>query len=91
MRLVLTLVEIVIYSAQLLIAVRAVVTILPVGLPAGLVAFIYRATEPVLAPVRRLVRKVRVLRALPVDIAPLVAFIILAVVGFVLSRVGRLL
>jgi YggT family protein len=65
----------------LLIIARVVVSwIMPAG-GGGLVAFIYQATEPILAPIRRVIPPTA-----GIDWAPLVALLLLGVLTQALTR-----
>ena len=65
----------------LLIIARVVVSwVMPAG-GGGLVAFIYQATEPILAPIRRLIPPTA-----GIDWAPLVALLLLGVLTQALTR-----
>jgi YggT family protein len=65
----------------LLIIARVVVSwVMPAG-SGGLVAFIYQATEPILAPIRRVIPPTA-----GIDWAPLVALLLLGVLTQALTR-----
>jgi YggT family protein len=65
----------------LLIIARVVVSwVMPAG-GGGLVAFIYQATEPILAPIRRVIPPTS-----GIDWAPLVALLLLGVLTQALTR-----
>ena len=74
--------QLLIVVLMLLVLARVVVSWTAPSGGGGLVAFIYQATEPVLAPIRRLVPP-----SGGIDWAPLIATLVL---GLLLRFVGRL-
>lgn len=62
-----------------LIFLRAIISWFPVNPYSPLVSLLYRLTEPVLAPLRRLIPRVGM-----VDITPMIAIVILQVVASVI-------
>ena len=47
--------------------------------------FLYTITEPVIIPVRRLLEKLNVFQGLPIDISFLITYLLLSVLGSILS------
>ncbi len=64
---------------ELLLILRAIISWLPLGLDNPFVSFLYSVTEPVLAPVRKLLFKIPALQRIPIDFSILVVFILLSV------------
>ena len=75
-------IQILCHIIVLLVIVRAIVSWFPVNPGERFVAFIYRVTEPILSPVRRIIP-----RTGPVDLSPLFVVIILELIA---SLVGIL-
>ncbi len=61
--------------AYILVLARVLLSWLPVGRDNSLVAFVYEATEPILAPIRRILPPVGGL-----DLAPLVTLILIGII-----------
>jgi len=74
--------QLLILVMMLLVLARVVISWTAPSGGGGLVAFVYRATEPVLAPIRRVVPP-----SAGIDWAPLIATLVL---GLLLRFVGRL-
>lgn len=74
--------QLLILVMMLLVLARVVISWTAPSGGGGLVAFVYRATEPVLAPIRRVVPPTG-----GIDWAPLIATLVL---GLLLRFVGRL-
>ncbi|MEO8638295.1 MAG: YggT family protein [Chloroflexota bacterium] len=81
---VLNFLELLISALMLLVIARVVVSWLAPSGGGGLVAFIYQATEPILAPIRRVVRPTGGL-----DWAPLIAMLVLGVLLRLVIRLGN--
>lgn len=71
---------------SILIVVRALLSWLPLGENNKLLYFLDVMTEPVVSPIRKLLNKSEALSQIPIDLAPLIALIILSLLGgFVMS------
>ncbi|MFN3974777.1 MAG: YggT family protein [Dehalococcoidia bacterium] len=57
------------------ILVRVILSWFPIGGNNPIVAFVYQVTEPILAPIRRIVPRIGV-----IDLSPLIAIIILVLI-----------
>lgn len=57
------------------ILVRAILSWFPIGGNNPIVAFVYQVTEPILAPIRRIVPRIGV-----IDLSPLIAILILVLI-----------
>ena len=68
------------------IIARAIISWFPVSPSNVIVALIYQITEPILAPLRRIIPRVGM-----IDITPLVALIVLAVIQNLISQLVYLL
>lgn len=66
---------------SILILVRVLLTWIPMGGANALVTFVYAVTEPILAPIRRVVPPVSGL-----DLSPIVAMILLQVISGLFVR-----
>jgi YggT family protein len=66
-------------AAQLILIVRAVVSFLPVNRDNRLVILLYRITEPILSPIRMMIRRVFAGHWLYLDLSPLIALLLLAI------------
>ena len=75
------------YSAvtlvEVLIIIRCVLSFLP-DWNNRFTAFIFGVTEPILAPCRAILRQFDFLRMLPIDLSPILAFILLGILNRVL-------
>lgn len=73
--------QMLIFALSLLILARVIVSwVMPTG-GGGLVAFIYQATEPILAPIRRFLPPTG-----GFDWSPMIAILLLGVIGRLLLR-----
>lgn len=70
---------------SILIVVRSVLSWLPLGGDNAINNFLITMTEPVIAPVRKLLYKFEFSREMPVDFAPVIAIIFLYIISMVLS------
>lgn len=70
-----------------LVIARVILSWIPIGNPnSALVNFIYEITEPVLAPIRRLIPR----GSLPLDFSPIIALLLIRIVeGFVVGLLIR--
>jgi YggT family protein len=64
-----------------LIFVRALISWLPFSENSKVNSFLIMMTEPVIAPIRKLLGKLKVTRELPVDFSPVVAIIVLSIIS----------
>ncbi len=64
---------------EFILLARAVVSWLPVDMGNPIVSFLYAVTEPVLAPVRKLLFKIPALQSIPIDFSIIVVFLLLSV------------
>ncbi len=67
-------------AAELILLIRVVISWLPVSRDHKLVVLLFQITEPVLAPIRSLIRRSAIGQGLIFDISPLIAFILLAII-----------
>lgn len=65
---------------ELLFIVRAILSWFPMMNLGGIMEFLYTVTEPILAPIRSVLRKIPFLQGLPIDFSVLVAFILIDVI-----------
>ncbi|HEY8348607.1 MAG TPA: YggT family protein [Clostridia bacterium] len=66
-------------AAELILLIRVVISWLPVDRDHKLVILLYRITEPVLMPIRSMIRRSSFGQRLFFDFSPLIAFILLAI------------
>ncbi len=66
-------------AAELVLLIRVVVSWLPVNRDNKLIILLYKVTEPVLAPIRSMIRRSSVGHRLIFDFSPLIAFLLLAI------------
>ncbi len=64
---------------QVLLFLRAILSWFPRGGDSALVRFLYMATEPVLMPVRTLLRRIEPLRRVPFDFSFLIVIILVEI------------
>lgn len=62
-------------ALYLAILVRVILSWFPIGGNNPIVAFVYQVTEPILAPIRRIVPRIGV-----IDLSPLIAILILVLI-----------
>jgi YggT family protein len=76
-----------IYIMQFLIILRALFSWFPaLGLGGGkFYSLLSRLTEPILSPVKKLLYKSNAMRNLPVDISPIIAYFLLALIARLIS------
>ncbi|MBS3969706.1 MAG: YggT family protein [Clostridia bacterium] len=70
-----------------LVIARVILSWIPIGNPNNtLVNFIYEITEPILAPIRRLIPR----GSLPLDFSPIIALLLIKIIeGFVIGLLVR--
>lgn len=69
----------------ILIVLRALMSWLPLSEDNKINSFLVMMTEPVVAPVRRLLGKIEFTRELPVDFSPIVAIAVLWIISSLLG------
>ena len=69
---------------EFLLIARAILSWLPLDTGSPIVRFLYVATEPIIAPFRALLYRIRGLQNLPIDFAPLVVFLLLDIIRYLL-------
>lgn len=74
-----------IYLLSILIVVKALISWLPFLRGGKFDSFLTTMTEPVVAPVRHLLWKVKITRELPVDFSPFIAICLLYVIKDILN------
>jgi YggT family protein len=72
--------------AELILLVRIVISWLPVNRDNQIVELLYKVTEPVLSPIRDLIRRIAG-QALPIDFSPIVALLLLAILRYIILRI----
>jgi len=77
-RFVKTLAYMIINIMQYALLFRAILSWIPQLQGSGLSTFLYQITEPVVYPFRKLLRKVRALDRIPLDLSVLLAFLALS-------------
>lgn len=65
---------------EFLFIARAILSWFPMLNLGGIGEFLYNVTEPILAPIRAVLRKIPFLDGLPIDFSVLVAFILIDVI-----------
>lgn len=65
---------------ELMLIARAILSWLPLGFSNPIVQFLYSMTEPLLAPVRNFLFRFPFFQSLPIDLSPLLVFVLLDVV-----------
>ena len=70
-------------ALALIILIRAILSWFPVSPYNPIMVLLYRITEPILAPLRRIIPRIGM-----VDITPAIAIIILLVIASVISTIG---
>lgn len=73
-------------AAELILLIRVVISWLPVNRDHRLVILLYRITEPVLMPIRTIIRRSSAGGRLFFDFSPLIAFILLAILRNIVLR-----
>ncbi|HEX3029422.1 MAG TPA: YggT family protein [Clostridia bacterium] len=71
---------------EMLVVLRAVISWLPIPRDNQLIDLLYKFTEPMLAPVRKLVEKSSMGNNAFVDFSPLIVLLLIAFVRFLLRR-----
>ena len=74
------LLQMVVQALQLLILIRCILSFFPVG-GSELIVWLHRLTDPVLLPIRRITDKYTRDYAMPVDISPLIAILLLSLIS----------
>ncbi|HOQ06764.1 MAG TPA: YggT family protein [Clostridiales bacterium] len=74
-------------AAELILLIRVVISWLPVNRDHRLVILLYRITEPILMPIRSMIRRSSVGNRLFFDFSPLIAFILLAILRNIVLRI----
>ena len=62
---------------ELLFIVRAILSWFPTMNLGGIMEFLYAVTEPILAPIRKVLQQIPFLQGLPIDFSVLVAFLLI--------------
>ncbi|MDP4108964.1 MAG: YggT family protein [Bacillota bacterium] len=70
---------------ELLLFVRAILSWFPNFSQGPIFSFVYFTTEPVLAPIRKLLMRIQTLRSMPLDFSIIVAYLIIEILLEVLS------
>jgi len=76
-------------AVELLVIVRAVGSWIPAngGTWGKIYGYIYALTEPVLAPVRKLLSKIPFFASIPVDFSPIALFLILGLLQNIITNI----
>lgn len=74
-----------IYLITTLIVIRALISWLPLPEGSKFVSFLNIMTEPVMAPIRSLLWKIRFINELPIDFSPLIAILLLYFIKDILN------
>jgi YggT family protein len=74
-------------AAELILLIRVVISWLPVNRDHRLVVLLYQITEPVLAPIRSIIRRSAAGQRMIFDFSPLIAFILLAIIRNIVLRI----
>ena len=69
------------------IIASAIISWLPISRDNPLVRLLYQITEPILAPIRRLIERSSMGGGMMFDFSPIVAFLLLAVIENILIRI----
>ncbi len=69
---------------QTLLFVRVIISWFPNFQGGAIMEFLYYFTEPILAPIRRFLMRIRQLQQLPVDLSVLVAYLLLEIIAHLL-------
>ena len=64
---------------EMILIARALISWFPIDRGNPIVAFLYGVTEPVLAPVRKLLFKIPALQSIPIDFSIIVVFMLLSI------------
>lgn len=63
-----------------LLLARVILSWIPIGTDNVIIRFIYQVTEPILAPIRKIVDRSAVGSNMMIDFSPLIAFLILSLI-----------
>lgn len=85
LRLLITAIYYLINLLSILIVVRALISWLPLSENNKFNSFLITMTEPVMAPIRKLLYKFEFTRELPVDFSPIVAILVLGAISGILT------
>ena len=80
-------IDFIFWIASIAIIVRALISWFPVSKDNQIVKLLYQLTEPILAPIRRLVENSSIGRSIMFDISPIVALILLEVVKNIIKMI----
>ena len=72
---------------QFMLFVRAILSWFPQMRSNGIVSFLYFVTEPVLAPIRSLLRRIPALDNMPIDLSIIVAFLLLSLLSRIIYMI----
>lgn len=84
-RIIISLISSVFYIYEILIFARCILSFMPMN--NGITGWVYRATEPVLSPCRKLMDKFNV--NLPIDFSPMVALLLMRFIQGLLINILR--
>ncbi|MBQ9986240.1 MAG: YggT family protein [Oscillospiraceae bacterium] len=73
-------VDAVLRAYEFLFIARAILSWFPTLNLGGIMDFLYNVTEPILAPIRSVLRKIPFLAGLPIDFSVLVAYLLIDVI-----------
>ena len=65
---------------ELLFIARAILSWFPMMELGGIMDFLYSVTEPILAPIRKVLQQIPFLQGMPIDFSVLVAFLLIDVI-----------
>ncbi len=72
--------------ARLILLVRIFISWLPVNRDNQLIELIYKITEPVLSPVRNLIRRI-IKQHIPIDFSGIIVLLLLAILEYFILRI----
>ena len=72
---------------EILFIVRAIMSWFPMAQGSSISFFLYSVTEPVLAPIRKVLHKIPALASLPIDFSILVAFLLIDVLRIAILNI----
>lgn len=71
---------------EIAILARVVISWLPVSRDSQFIRLLYQITEPILAPIRRMIERSALGRNMMIDFSPIVAFLLIALIRNILAR-----